>query len=104
VQHSDSWQDASRLPEGYERIGYDADTQVYTFKSPTGELYESEPGNRYGELWPAGQRPQLTPSEIEANNAMIRESNTSSVRMFLPFALVIVVFMMLVFKLVSWEG
>ena len=60
--------DEERLPEGMTRVGYDADTQVYTFKSPEGELYEAAPGNRYGELWPVGQRPQLSQRDIEAND------------------------------------
>ncbi|EMD90180.1 hypothetical protein COCHEDRAFT_1178620 [Bipolaris maydis C5] len=42
--------DAERLPCGFERIGYDADTQTYTFRDADGTIYESEPGNRYGEM------------------------------------------------------
>lgn len=93
-------QDASRLPEGFERIGYDADTQVYTFKSPEGELYESAPGNRYGELWPVGQRPQYSAADIEANNEIIERGNAESVRMMLPFVLIIVVFFVLVLRII----
>ena len=36
-------QDAERLPSGLERIGYDSDTQVYTFRDSEGNTYESEP-------------------------------------------------------------
>ncbi|KAI0455418.1 hypothetical protein F5B21DRAFT_472236 [Xylaria acuta] len=42
--------DEERLPEGMQRIGYDADTQVYTFQDADGALWESAPGNRYGQL------------------------------------------------------
>ncbi|KAI1813922.1 carbohydrate-binding module family 50 protein [Poronia punctata] len=42
--------DEERLPEGMKRIGYDADTQTYTFRDAEGHLWESAPGNRYGEL------------------------------------------------------
>ncbi|KAI1195591.1 carbohydrate-binding module family 50 protein [Nemania serpens] len=43
--------DEERLPEGMQRIGYDADTQVYTFRDAAdGSTWESAPGNRYGEL------------------------------------------------------
>ncbi|GAP87772.1 hypothetical protein SAMD00023353_2801120 [Rosellinia necatrix] len=42
--------DEERLPEGMQRIGYDADTQVYTFRDTEGGLWESAPGNRYGQL------------------------------------------------------
>lgn len=94
-------QDASRLPEGFERIGYDADTQVYTFKSADGDLYESAPGNRYGELWPVGQRPQLSQADIEANNEVIERGNLESVRMMMPFALIILVFFALVMYIIK---
>ncbi|KAI1479557.1 carbohydrate-binding module family 50 protein [Daldinia eschscholtzii] len=42
--------DEERLPEGMQRIGYDADTQTYTFRDAEGTVWESAPGNRYGEL------------------------------------------------------
>ncbi|KAF5348853.1 hypothetical protein D9756_009704 [Leucocoprinus leucothites] len=54
-------EDAARLPEGMKRIGYDADTQCYTFQDRyTGALYRSEPGNVYGTLTP------VNPSESNA--------------------------------------
>jgi LysM repeat protein len=46
--------DEERLPEGMQRIGYDADTQVYTFRDAEGRIWESAPGNRYGRLHPIG--------------------------------------------------
>ncbi|KAI1188709.1 carbohydrate-binding module family 50 protein [Nemania serpens] len=42
--------DEERLPEGMQRIGYDADSQVYTFRDTDGSIWESAPGNRYGKL------------------------------------------------------
>jgi LysM repeat protein len=42
--------DAERLPEGMQRIGYDADTQTYTFRDADGTIWESAPGNKYGQL------------------------------------------------------
>ncbi|KAI0429663.1 carbohydrate-binding module family 50 protein [Xylaria sp. FL1042] len=42
--------DEERLPEGMQRIGYDADTQTYTFRDADGSIWESAPGNRYGRL------------------------------------------------------
>ncbi|KAI1331103.1 carbohydrate-binding module family 50 protein [Xylariaceae sp. FL0255] len=42
--------DAERLPEGMQRIGYDADDQTYTFRDADGSIWESAPGNRYGQL------------------------------------------------------
>jgi hypothetical protein len=49
-------QDSERLPTGMKRIGYDADTRVYTFQDENGVLYESEPGNAYGILRPVVPR------------------------------------------------
>ncbi|KAI1426987.1 carbohydrate-binding module family 50 protein [Xylaria sp. FL1777] len=42
--------DEERLPEGMQRLGYDADTQTYTFRDADGSIWESAPGNRYGQL------------------------------------------------------
>ncbi|CAM1505852.1 Fc.00g114890.m01.CDS01 [Cosmosporella sp. VM-42] len=42
--------DEERLPEGMTRAGYDADTQVYTFRDSDGSYWESAPGNQYGHL------------------------------------------------------
>ncbi|KAK3942334.1 hypothetical protein QBC46DRAFT_74042 [Diplogelasinospora grovesii] len=47
--HLDS--DADRLPEGMTRVGYDADTQVYTYRDDAdGSLWEGAPGSVYGRL------------------------------------------------------
>ncbi|KAF1843210.1 carbohydrate-binding module family 50 protein [Cucurbitaria berberidis CBS 394.84] len=94
--------DSERLPPGFERIGYDADSQTYTFSGPDGRTYESEPGCRYGELWPVGQpRPPPSDTEIEANNEAIKKDTREATRMMLPFALLIFVFLILVFKLTN---
>lgn len=42
--------DEERLPDGMTRVGYDADTQVYTFQDSDGSYWESAPGNQYGQL------------------------------------------------------
>uniref|UniRef100_A0A8H7TT85 Carbohydrate-binding module family 50 protein n=1 Tax=Bionectria ochroleuca TaxID=29856 RepID=A0A8H7TT85_BIOOC len=47
--------DEERLPEGMSRVGYDADTEVYTFKDADGSYWESAPGNRYGRLTRVGE-------------------------------------------------
>ncbi|KAF2680383.1 carbohydrate-binding module family 50 protein [Lentithecium fluviatile CBS 122367] len=101
---ADQDSDEHRLPEGMKRIGYDADTQIYTFRDASGAIYESESGNRYGELWPAGRRPQRTPSEIEHHNAQLKKSNRESVKMILPFALLVLVFLLLLFRYLGNAG
>ncbi|KAM5356817.1 hypothetical protein ACJ41O_003463 [Fusarium nematophilum] len=49
--------DEERLPEGMTRVGYDADTQVYTFRDADGSYWESAPGSRYGQLTKVGDAP-----------------------------------------------
>ncbi|KAH7930336.1 hypothetical protein BV22DRAFT_1191384 [Leucogyrophana mollusca] len=45
-------EDSYRLPEGVKRIAYDADTQRYTFRDRSGQLYQNAPGEHYGTLIP----------------------------------------------------
>ncbi|KAK0701317.1 hypothetical protein B0H67DRAFT_595831 [Lasiosphaeris hirsuta] len=55
--------DAERLPHGMRRVGYDADTQTYTYADDTagGAVYHGVPGARYGTLRRANTAPaQLT--------------------------------------------
>jgi len=40
--------DAERLPAGMRRIGYDADTQTYTYGDADGSVWQGAPGARYG--------------------------------------------------------
>lgn len=46
--------DEDNLPQGMTRIGYDADTETYTFSSADGSIWESSPGSRYGNLTRVG--------------------------------------------------
>ncbi|CAA9958771.1 hypothetical protein P3342_003681 [Pyrenophora teres f. teres] len=97
--------DAERLPPGFERIGYDADTQTYKFRDTDGNIYESEPGNRYSKLRATGERYSID-SEAEAETRLVQDEvmdagNTEAVRMMMPFALIVLVFMILVFILVN---
>jgi hypothetical protein len=45
-------QDASRLPEGFRRTAYDADTGRYYFRDAHGQLWAGPAGSRFGELKP----------------------------------------------------
>ena len=49
-RYTDADSDAGRLPDGMRRVGYDSDTQVYTFRDTDGSLWESLPGAEYGRL------------------------------------------------------
>lgn len=83
--------DEARLPHGFQRVGYDADTQTYTYQSPEGELYVGEPGNRYGQLRRASQE-----AEVELDLEDIVQENKKAYRYFLPFLLLVIVFLLLV--------
>ncbi|KKA22087.1 LysM domain-containing protein [Rasamsonia emersonii CBS 393.64] len=54
---------STRLPEGMQRISYDADTQVYTYQDADGTLWEGAPGARYGVLKRVQTLPTL-PEEV----------------------------------------
>lgn len=65
-RHYDDDQD--RLPDGMVRVGYDADTQVYTFRDTDGSLWEGPPGCEYGHLTKVANapKPPAPPSDLEA--------------------------------------
>lgn len=116
LAHTDmSSQDSQRLPEGMQRIGYDADTQSYIFRDVDGATYTSAPGARYGELtrvsssssslstheYDLSNAPARTFEEMEERKRVVDKGNREAVRMMLPFALLVLVFMFLLFKLVG---
>jgi hypothetical protein len=42
--------DDYRLPSGMQRVGYDADTQTYSYRDADGSYWEGAEGARYGKL------------------------------------------------------
>ncbi|KAJ8522124.1 hypothetical protein ONZ45_g1258 [Pleurotus djamor] len=63
--------DDYRLPDGFKRVGYDADRAVYTFKDRYGRLYEGYPHQEYGTLKPIGQ------SSSKSHTLYEKESSTA---------------------------
>ncbi|PSR76865.1 hypothetical protein BD289DRAFT_167831 [Coniella lustricola] len=65
--------DQERLPEGMVRVGYDADTQVYTFRDVDGSLWEGPPGCQYGHMTKVANGPKppsdLTNIDVETAGA-----------------------------------
>lgn len=57
--------DEERLPEGMTRVGYDADTQVYTFQDSDGSYWEGAPGCQYGQLTRVGSGPDYDAADTE---------------------------------------
>ncbi|KAF9258270.1 hypothetical protein L218DRAFT_740495 [Marasmius fiardii PR-910] len=44
-------EDSYRLPEGFKRVGYDSDRQVYTFEDTSnGSIWEGREGEEFGEM------------------------------------------------------
>lgn len=80
--------DEYRLPEGFERIGYDADTQTYTYRAPNGTIHSGQPGNRYGRLVPAS-------STTDVEDEITRD-NREAWGYLLPFLLLVFVFLLCV--------
>lgn len=50
--------DSSQLPHGMVRIGYDADTQTYTYRDSDGSYWEGPQGSRYGRLTMVSKAPR----------------------------------------------
>ncbi|KDQ62849.1 hypothetical protein JAAARDRAFT_28824 [Jaapia argillacea MUCL 33604] len=54
-------EDDYRLPEGMKRVGYDADTQTYTYRYRDSSVWEGSPGASYGVLTKVGRAPSVSP-------------------------------------------
>ena len=52
--------DEHRLPEGFKRVGYDADERRNYFRDGDGRMWRSGPGNEYGVLTPVRPEPPTT--------------------------------------------
>lgn len=70
--------DDERLPDGMVRVGYDADTQIYTFRDTDGSLWEGPPGCQYGHMTKVADAPKptttavatpMSPLDVEAGDA-----------------------------------
>ncbi|KAK0446960.1 uncharacterized protein EV420DRAFT_883166 [Desarmillaria tabescens] len=73
-QHAE---DSRRLPEGFQRIGYDADTMQYTFTDTHGKLYRSAPGEEYGTLTPVAASTDRPGAFSDGENPKANNSSTS---------------------------
>jgi len=89
-------EDDYRLPEGMRRVGYDADTQVYTYQDEDGQYWEGEPGNRYGEMHRISDP---SPTYHPPQPAFATRDN--SWRYLAPFFLLVCLFLLLVYTVVG---
>jgi len=93
--------DEGRLPEGMERVGYDADTQTYSYRDSDGSYWEGDPGATYGVLHRSGTRRQ--PMTID-NERDIRKGNSEAWRYMLPFFLLVLVSLLLLFRFLGFSA
>ncbi|TDL28090.1 hypothetical protein BD410DRAFT_713127 [Rickenella mellea] len=116
-------EDDYRLPEGMKRVGYDADTQRYTYKDQQGATWIGPEGSQYGDdheelvvdgtnevdleaSAPSrgdGYQPMATEdvSEPDGSAPPRLRLNASPYRALLPFFLIVLAFLLLVIRLVS---
>ena len=73
-----------RLPHGFSRIGYDADTQVYTFRGPDSSLYEGPSGARYGTLTKVRGPPPRVPAPPVRASTMAERTRPASMPTYNP--------------------
>ena len=57
-------QDDYRLPEGMKRVGYDADTQRYSFVDQSGNYWEGPEGQEYGVMTKGTYSFRLVPLKL----------------------------------------
>jgi len=125
-------EDDYRLPEGMERIGYDADTTRYYFRDRDGSVWQGLEGAEYGEMTRVDRLPSSVVldddenrgDDVEAHAPPLTQSrgyqplstdpsrsmadhskiNISSYRTLFPFFLIIAVVLLLIWRLVISPG
>ncbi|KAH8094642.1 hypothetical protein BXZ70DRAFT_350497 [Cristinia sonorae] len=116
-------EDDYRLPAGVKRVGYDADTGKYYYRSRDGSMLEGAEGATYGELRPASgnvtfEEPaedddvEAAPSRSDGYQALATDAgetaqhrarwgNTQAYRTMFPFFMMVIVALLLVLRLMS---
>jgi len=116
-------EDDYRLPEGFKRVGYDADSGKYIFRDKEGQLWEGQEGERFGEMTrvsvttttsqgdgddvengPQGQDGYALLTGDDEGTVHRRYSSGSPYRVLFPFFLIIVNVLLLVWRLVVSPG
>ncbi|KAI0042266.1 carbohydrate-binding module family 50 protein [Auriscalpium vulgare] len=110
-------EDAYRLPEGMKRVGYDADTGRYFFRSKDGSLWEGAEGAQYSEMTKVSDAPagiveasddidDVETGPVRADGYTSLSTGTDAVprtensyRVLFPFFLIIIVVLLLVWRL-----
>ncbi|KAF2099252.1 hypothetical protein NA57DRAFT_74756 [Rhizodiscina lignyota] len=110
--------DEERLPESLERVGYDADTERYTYRDTNdGSLWQGPEGARYGRLERISGaidvntpeyhssdqvRPSFSIFQIPSHaDQTIERGSRQSWRYMMPFLLLIFLFLLGVWKVIG---
>jgi hypothetical protein len=64
--------DEDRLPAGMSRVGYDADTQTYSYRDSDGSFWEGAPGCKYGKLHRVQNAAPLPSVHIPVDTAAVQ--------------------------------
>lgn len=101
--------DEERLPEGMTRVGYDADTQVYTFQDADGSYWESAPGCEYGQLTRVGDghdedAGDTEPFLVGESRPLPGKSWRTELMPLLNFGLIIGLSLLLLFWYLHWAA
>ncbi|KFA78262.1 hypothetical protein S40288_02692 [Stachybotrys chartarum IBT 40288] len=100
--------DEERLPEGMKRVGYDADTQVYTFRDADGSFWESAPGCEYGRLTQVGHSSPADDDDDDSvpflNEDSVKTSWRNDMMPLLNFGLLIGVFLLGLIWYLHWTA
>ncbi|KAF3760327.1 hypothetical protein M406DRAFT_52969 [Cryphonectria parasitica EP155] len=97
--------DEERLPEGMVRVGYDADTEVYTFRDTDGSLWEGPPGCRYGRLTKVANPPKppsdLTNIDVDGTSYAAKHWRAELMPL-LNFFMILALFLVGLFWFLGW--
>lgn len=90
--------DEERLPEGMTRVGYDADTQQYTFRDADGSYWYSEEGNRFGRLHQSAEAARQSSYTGEGVPDSVRSEDW---QLMAPWMLLVMTVLLCIFWLVD---
>jgi len=97
--------DSERLPEGMTRVGYDADTQRYSYQDADGHYWEGPAGSRYGQLRRVDDGPEPSDAQtqpfLSSTDEHITRDKQEARRYMLPFFLICGVFLLAVIWLLG---
>ena len=98
-----------RLPDGMMRVGYDADSQVYTFQDSDGRYWEGAPGCEHGQLTRISSGPPADDADdsepfLNSDDAPLRPSWRVDLMPLLNFGVIIGLSLLLLVWYLRWSA